>query len=114
MSSRTPPWSLVWNDLWSLISFVRISSFAYYPRSKQVDKIPFFMSLCSSRGGHRGEKKEERDRVENTTRKAISTAATKNVYANQIPYLEMETVESNQKKVVFVEWASMYREVLIV
>ena len=45
----------------SLLSFlggeVRPSSWAYYPRSEQVDRIPFFASM-PPHGGTRGRKKE--------------------------------------------------------
>jgi len=47
----------------SLLSFldgeVRPSSWAYYPRSEQVDRIPpFFRSRVATRGGAKGRKKE--------------------------------------------------------
>lgn len=37
---------------------VRPSSWAYYPRSEQVDRIPFFTSPCPSRVATWGRKKE--------------------------------------------------------
>jgi len=52
----------------SLLSFldgeVRPSSWAYYPRSEQVDRIPpFFRSRVATRGGQRDVKKKARDGV---------------------------------------------------
>lgn len=48
----------------SLLSFldgeVRPSSWAYYPRSEQVDRIPFFTPPCPSRVATWGRKKGKR------------------------------------------------------